>query len=562
MKVCVVLDNLAGDQAALAAYAARALLRTLGVPHEVVEEAPRDSSGAVIVWHGGEPPQLDAEAVVAVPAHELPAPEAPVRWLARVSDGKRVACVGELRPVCGEALYVAEGGGEPMVAIEGSRVNVGADIFGAAGFWLTCRDEAASPTDGLGRRLGRQTPRAKAGLLRVPVVTELMNLLWEAIQAASRNADLPLVRVLAWPPPYRFAALLSHDVDLWRKRTPRQLAKELLRSVARPWRLGWVARAFVCGPDPWADLEGIAALEEAHQMHSTFFVLAGRPDVVAGGKRVVNGYPVPEEVVSAELRRLAERGFEVALHGSFESFHSAADLSAERRDVARLIGQAVSGCRQHFLRFELPRTWRCQAEAGLRYDASLGYHDTDGYRAGFSFPFWPFDGEEVRVLELPLMVMDGALREQQGLDAEAAWEVVRGYLERAEADGAMVSLLWHNHYFCGLDAPGYRAVYERALEWIRDHGGWGASADSIARWWLLRTDLRVDSEPERARFRVSFDSYPAPAEVALEIAGADEVSFEACSGRASPLPDGATLCILRDVRPGQSSLFLRRARTP
>ena len=221
-------------------------------------------------------------------------------------------------------------------------------------------------------------------------------------------------------------------------------------------------------------------------MRSTFFVLPGRPDQVADGIRVVNSYNARPEEVEATLRRLVARGWEVALHGSFDSFRSAEALAAERRDVEALAGASVSGCRQHFLRFERPATWRAQAEAGLAYDATLGYHDADGYRCGFSFPFWPFAGEELPILELPLVVMDGTLRERQGLDADAAWRRLEGYLERTEADGAMLSLLWHNTYFCGLDAPGYRGVYERALDWIRDHGGWGASAREIGDWWRKR----------------------------------------------------------------------------
>jgi hypothetical protein len=99
------------------------------------------------------------------------------------------------------------------------------------------------------------------------------------------------------------------------------------------------------------------------------------------------------------------------------------------------------------------------------------------------------------VLELPLTVHDGGLYEVQGLDAEAAWARLRGYLERAEADGSMLGLLWHNTHFCDLDAPGYRGVYERVLDWTRSHGGWGASASEIAHWWSSRAaSLRTASE--------------------------------------------------------------------
>ena len=307
-----------------------------------------------------------------------------------------------------------------------------------------------------------------------------------------------------YPDGQPFAVCLTHDIDLWRKRTLRQLAKEMGKALRRPSRLPAAARAFCRGPDPWSDLDAIAALEDRYDMRSTFFVLPGRPNQVVNGVGVVNSYAARPEAVRETLRRLVARGCEVALHGSFDSWRSAEALAAERRDVAALAGADVAGCRQHFLRLDRPATWQAQAEAGLRYDASLGYHDTDGYRPGLSFPFRPLVSlslsssssssnptpiapQPLPLLELPLAIYDGGLYEWQTLDADAAWERLRGYLERTEADGSMLGLLWHNTHFCDLDAPGYRGVYERALDWIRSHGGWGAPARDIADWWLRRS---------------------------------------------------------------------------
>ena len=462
MHVCAVIGGLSGERAALAAYVLRTLLGTLGLPHEVATEPPGSLAGRLAVCYGPAAPATDAAACVEIACPEPPTPEEAARGFA---------------------------GEPPGTAGEGTHLRIDADIVAAAGLWLTGGDEPEDARDGHGRVCGARTPRGRAGLLQRPVVTELMQVLWHAIRRVAEDAAMPLVRKAAWPNGHRFAVLLSHDVDLWRKRTLRQLAKEVLRSVRTPRRLGQVAQAFCCGPDPWADLAGIADLEERRGMRSTFFVLPGRPNRVADGVGVVNSYNAPAQAVRDTLRGLAERGWDVGLHGSFDSFASTADLAAERADVEALTGADVAACRQHFLRFDRPKTWRSQIEAGLTCDASLGYHDADGYRAGFSFPFHPFDGEELPLLELPLVVMDGVLRERQGMDADAAWERVRSYLERTEADGALCSLLWHNHYFCDLDAPGYGAVYGRALDWIQEHGGWGASAREICEWWRTRSTV-------------------------------------------------------------------------
>jgi len=475
MRICGIVNGVSLERSAEACYVLRTLLETLGLPYDVAAEAPPSAAGRLVVAYGAPMVCADAAAVV-----EIPSADAPMDAAAAMQVYRR-----------------ATREDEPPLSVTGRRVRVEADIVGAAAFWLAGGEEREGERDEFGRTLGAASPRHQAGLLRVPVVNDLMGVLRRALERAAGLAGLSLDSAPVWPDGHEFAVLLSHDVDLWRKRTRRQLAKELARSVRAPWRLGRVVRAFCCGPDPWADLGAITDLEEQRGAHSTFFVLAGRPDRQLPGVRIVNSYPADPEAVRGTLHRLAGRGWEVALHGSFDAYASAELLEGERRDVEALAGQPVLGCRQHFLRFDLPGTWRAQAQAGLQYDATFGYHDTDGYRAGFSFPFRPFAGppeggttnagEELPLLELPLAVSDGALRDRQRLDADAAWERLEGYLARTKTDGGLLGLLWHNTYFCELDAPGYRRVYERALDWIRARGGWGASARQISDWWTRRS---------------------------------------------------------------------------
>jgi len=457
MRVCAVLGDMSTRRAAEAGYVLRTLLGTLGVPHDIAADVPASAAGRVLLCYGCPVPP--GRVGVEIPCGEPPTPDEAIQIHRRVA-----------------------GEGTALIAADGPQARVGLDLVGAAGLWLTGGEEQQAGRDAFGRACGAASPRQQAGLLRTPVVADLMHFLWAALSRANA-AGLPLVRVPAWPEGRKFAVLLSHDVDLWRKRTARQLAKELARSLLAPRRLGLVARAFFRGPDPWGDLGRIADLEERHGMHSTFFVFAGRPNQVLHGVGVVNSYDAKPKAVRETLRGLAARGWEIGLHGSYDSFASAEQLAGERADIEALSGE------QDFLRFDWPATWRAQARARLRYDATLGYHDADGHRAGFSFPFRAFADGDLSLLELPLVVADGALRDHQRLDAEAAWERLRSHLERTEADGSMLGLLWHNTYFCELDAPGYPGVYERALAWIREHGGWGASARELCEWWTRRAVL-------------------------------------------------------------------------
>ena len=561
MQLCAVVSGLSEERAALASYAVGTMLTTLGLPHQVVAEPPDPTPGHLLLWYSPAEPPADAAALVHVACFDPPTPDGPIHRAACLEDRPRVAFLGAHRHVRGRRLYRAVTDGRAVVAANGPHVRIGFDLIASAAFWLTGGDETSDRHDHFGRVRGTHGPRHDAGLAATPVVTDLMNLLWACIRRAAFAAGRPLARVAPWPAESRFALFLSHDIDLWKKRTVRQFVKEILRSGKPPRTLGEVFRTFFTGPDPWA-LGPIADLEAQRGMHSTFYILAGRPTRHLHGEQIVNGYPVLKRTVRRAVRALDRAGWEIGLHGSFDSHRSAASLEAERKDLERLVGKPVVGTRQHFLRFERPGTWRRQAEAGLCYDASLGYHDLDGYRAGFSFPFRPFDGEPLPLLALPLIVMDGALYEHQHLDSKDAWPRVRHYLERTRRDGAMLSLLWHNTPFCDLDAPGYRGVYERALDWAREHNGWGAAAGEIVRWWERRaaTSLDVRHRPSVTRVRVS-----APPEldaVPVELRFPDHwrvrVAFEACRGRVLTQGAGTVRCLLEALVPGAAAVVLRR----
>lgn len=560
MNVVAVVQGLDAQRAALSAYVLRTLLDTLGVPHEVVHDAGDVSHAAPLLWYGTAPPPPDAPAAVQIACLPPPDADTPIAWAQPCGGSQRLAFLGGHRPVAGAPVHVAAATGEPIVATEGTHWRIGFDLVASAAFWLTGGDETPDRFDAFGRMRGVASPRHEASLTATPVVTQLMQLLRQGIEWAAAAMASPLVRLAPWPAGHTHALLLSHDIDLWRKRTPRQLAKELLRCLTAPRRAGSVLKAFLAGPDPWA-LEPIADLEAQHGARSTFFLLPGRPDRRADGRRIVNGYPVNRETVAATARRLVQRGWEVALHGSFAAERSTESVAAERRDVERLAGHPVTGVRQHFLHFERPATWRRQVGAGLTYDATLGYRDTDGHRAGFSFPFRPFaDGEELPLLELPLVVMDGALLAERRLDADDAWACIQAHLQRTARDESMLTVLWHNTHFCDLDAPGYRGAYERLLESARE--AWTPTMGELADWWRRRSAAALSVEQSGSRTTMRVTSSENVADLLLEVrapgsgAAPPRVQCEGCSAQVTRAAEGAATVQLDELSGGTGTIII------
>jgi hypothetical protein len=65
-------------------------------------------------------------------------------------------------------------------------------------------------------------------------------------------------------------------------------------------------------------------------------------------------------------------GWEIALHGSYTSAQNPERFGAEKSRIEAAADTELVGNRQHYWRLSRPETWRHLANAGIRYDTSLG----------------------------------------------------------------------------------------------------------------------------------------------------------------------------------------------
>jgi len=174
-------------------------------------------------------------------------------------------------------------------------------------------------------------------------------------------------------------------------------------------------------------------------------------------------------------------------NGSIGSGAIGRTLSASAR-VA--VGAEVRSTRQHFLRLDLDQTWDAQEKAGLETDATLGYNEAVGFRAGIAAPFHPWDakrGAGRGLLEVPLTLMDGALFRGLNLAPDAARKVTLAHLDAVEKVGGMAGLLWHPNVAAEALYPGWWKCFTVALERLAARGAWATSVGEIAAWWRERS---------------------------------------------------------------------------
>ena len=275
-----------------------------------------------------------------------------------------------------------------------------------------------------------------------------------------------------WSPPSdaTFALCLTHDVD-----RPYKGLRALYYGLRE--RSVYHFKTALSADNPYWQFEEIMRLEDDLGVRSAFYVLneqhllRERPvsDWFHPTHWVqhLGRYDVTAPDVRGVLRELESGGWEVGLHGSYHSPDDRDRLHEEVTTLEELLDRPILGGRQHYLRLEVPDTWRHHRAIGLRYDASLGSSTKCGFHAGYR-PLQPFDDEFV---VFPLTIMEQALPDP-GSDFEAARECCDRLLLEAVEHEAVMTVLWHPRYFNEREFPGYRKVYRWLLERAIDLGAW------------------------------------------------------------------------------------------
>lgn len=375
----------------------------------------------------------------------------------------------EKQPLPGRPLYANDDDtGRVVITQDEGRIHSSADPLAMAAYLLGQEEERRHP-----RR------RDQHGRLSAEV-SELPQLLWERpwldiwarFLANVLSQNQPATLLDRHPDGASWAVALTHDVDSLGERSlgraMRLFAAGTLRLSAKRLRAGGRMLKMLLKPDRHHCLD-LCQQADAPAKGSYYF---------HAGKR---GYLDPDYRLRNHrkaVKLLTGNGQELGLHYGFETRGDAALLAGELAELEEMTGQSDLGGRAHYLHLSSGDDLASVAEAGLRYDSTLGFPDEPGFRLASGGPLrLPGSG----LWELPLVVMDGTLfgSDDGTADVEAAWERTRSLLDAARQAGSAITLLWHQRVF-GSAYPGWGEVYRRALSYARKQGAWlGPAGDLI-----------------------------------------------------------------------------------
>ncbi len=332
---------------------------------------------------------------------------------------------------------IARWGDLPVFFTREGNFNLTFDLFSAV-FYMVSRYEEYLPfeSDEHQRFQSGESYAFHNGFLDRPLVNE-----WLLKFADLISQEIPNCPASSFPP-YRFIPTIDID-QAWafRNKGCWRTLGGMLRDINRPDLRNYRYQAIRGNqPDPFDTYDLIELYHGEAAIRPIWFFLLGDH-----GKHDKNS-PHRNPELARLIGQLASRD-ETGIHPSYASNASSHQISTEIERLKKLSGKPVTKSRQHFLKMEMPQTYRLLNNLGIKEDYTMGYAERPGFRAGIASPFTFFDLEDNKVTDLtvfPFQLMDITLQRYLKLQPEEAVEAAEKLIDRVKAVNGTFITLWHN----------------------------------------------------------------------------------------------------------------------
>ncbi|MCI5156838.1 MAG: hypothetical protein D3906_00020 [Candidatus Electrothrix sp. AUS1_2] len=358
----------------------------------------------------------------------------------------------------------------PLIESSENGYHIHYDILGLT-YWMLSRQEEVgrADLDNHGRFPATASHAYKHGYLERPIVDEWLHILGQVIQRTWPQLKLKK---------HQFSMKVSHDVD-----NPSRygfcIPKQLIRAIGgdiikrldfksallAPWiRLN--NKHKLHPQDPYNTFDWIMDVSEQNGLTSAFYFICG------GTTPQDADYQPEHPAIRALMRRVHERGHEIGLHPSYNTYQNPQAIVAEAQRLKKIcaeegIQQEQWGGRMHYLRWEQPTTLYGWEQAGMNYDSSLGYADRPGFRCGTCFEYHAFDPVRQEILNVrirPLIAMECSIMSSKYMSLNHEEKILNYLLslkKKSQKLQGSFSLLWHNSFFLQKDL---KKIFQRVVK--------------------------------------------------------------------------------------------------
>lgn len=360
---------------------------------------------------------------------------------------------------------------QDMIVLDDKGATVQFDILGLV-YWCLSRSEEVGreDLDNHERFPAKHSHAHQHGYLERPIVDEWLHLLGQVIEKVWPDIKLK---------ENSFSVKVSHDVDIPSlfgfvdlRRFIRRYASSLLldKNIGNLLTAPWVklrTKDKLLSVDAYNSFDWLMGLSEKYGLTSAFYFICGRTDDHKDAD-----YDLEYPAIRQLMRNIHQRGHEIGLHPSYNTFKNASAIQSEANHLKKIcveenIDLPVIGGRMHYLRWQHPYTMQAWNDAGLAYDSTMSYADHAGFRCGTCFEYPainPITKEMLRLRIRPLIAMECSIISDTYMGLGWKEEGLNKFVELADKCkriGGCFTLLWHNSQ---LITPRQKKMYENILD--------------------------------------------------------------------------------------------------
>ncbi len=335
------------------------------------------------------------------------------------------------------------------------------DIFSAIFFMLSRYEEYNSPAkDSFGRFPAKDSLGSKNNFLQLPVVDIWLKNFLLLITTTYPNIIFP---------ERKMKINFTYDIDVafaYKGRSfVRQLGaigKDLLQiKFGRLWERTLV----LCGfkKDPFDKYDYIMK----SSINPIFFFLLHQK--LSPQDRNIH----PKTMLLRNVIKHVQQRVPIGIHPSFHSSVKASLLQAEKKTLEQISGIPITKSRQHYLRFNWPKTYQQLAQNGILEEYSMGFTQTPGFRAGTCTPFYFFDLDKNETTEMkifPLCIMESTFRDHMTMPVQIALSEFIQYFEAVKSVQGHFICIWHNDTLRAngdeSDPKNFRWLHEQMIGYV------------------------------------------------------------------------------------------------
>jgi hypothetical protein len=334
------------------------------------------------------------------------------------------------------------------------------DIF-AASFYLAARYEEYLPhkKDHYNRFDADQSLAFNADFLHQPVINIWVNRLVDLIKEVYPDFKVPKRE-------YQFITTIDVDNAFAYKekgfvRTVMGYAKSILTFNSNDF-ISRTKTLLGLQKDPYDTFDYQEKLVKEKGIKFIYFFLLG--DYGVNDKNI----PLSSHKFQSLIKSVSDHS-KVGIHPSFASNTSFRQLQKEVGRLSKTINREIWRSRQHFLKLNLPETYRNLIELDITDDFTMGYASNYGFRAGTCTPFYFYDLDlevETTLKVHPFAIMEGTLKYYMGIGPENASAHYRRLIDEVKmVNGDFISL-WHNDSLNDSKQwKGWKNVFEEMIEY-------------------------------------------------------------------------------------------------